>query len=104
MLNNHELREINKDAFVNVENLEILTLRQNRKLTWDSSQGSLFSLFRNLSHLEMLILEANNITGKGKNKERERKSTTGIQKKYRMNEILNIFCVMKQKVEFISKF
>ena len=74
MLNNHELREINKDAFVNVENLEILTLRQNRKLTWHSSQGSLFSLFRNLSHLEMLILEANNITEKGKNKERERET------------------------------
>ena len=80
MLNNHELREINKDAFVNVENLEILTLRQNRKLTWDSSQGSLFSLFRNLSHLEMLILEANNITGKGKNKEREKKYNWNTKK------------------------
>ena len=68
--NNHDLSAINKDAFVNVENLKILTLRQNRKLTWNSSQGSLFSLFRNLSRLEKLTLEANNITAKGK-KEKE---------------------------------
>ena len=67
MENNHDLSAINKDAFVNVENLKILTLRQNRKLTWNPSQGSLFSLFRNLSRLEKLTLEANNITAKGKN-------------------------------------
>ena len=42
------------------------TLRQNRKLTWSTTQGSLFSLFRNLSKLEKLSLEANNITAKGK--------------------------------------
>ena len=66
--NNHDLSTINEDAFVNVENLEILTLRQNRKLAWNSSQGSMFSLFRNLSRLEKLTLEANNITAKGKYK------------------------------------
>ena len=68
--NNHDLRHINKEAFINVDKLEILTLRQNRKLTWDSSQGSLFSLFSSLSRLEKLTLEANNITAKGK-KEKE---------------------------------
>ena len=79
--NNHELREINMEAFVNVEKLEILTLRQNRKLTWDTSQGSLFSLFRSLSRLEKLTLEANNISAKGKNEKEYDWNTKKVQNK-----------------------
>ena len=64
--NNHDLLEINREAFSNVNDLRFLTLRQNRKLGWDSSQGSLFYLFRNLTRLKRLVLEANNINAKGK--------------------------------------
>ena len=63
--NNHNLLAINKEAFMNVDNLRFLTLRQNRELNWDNTRGSLFYLFRNLTGLRQLILEANNINARG---------------------------------------
>ena len=64
--NNHNLLDINKEAFSDVANLRVLKLKQNRKLSWEKSQGSVFYFFRNLTGLRTLILEGVNISAKGK--------------------------------------
>ena len=54
---NLDLSDIDRDAFVGIENLNTLIIRRNSKL----NLPNLFRVFRSLNQLENLILEENSI-------------------------------------------
>ena len=63
--NNPLLDEINNETFEGINNLKNLTIRKNLQLKWPEFGNSLFYVFSYADNIEVLDLEANNISFKG---------------------------------------
>ena len=62
---NHLLYEISNETFEGINNLRNLTITKNLQLKWPEFGHSLFYVFSYAENLEVLDLEANNISFKG---------------------------------------
>ena len=64
---NHKLKTFHNRTFADAYNLQNLTITRNLHLEWPGAGGELFHAFAGAQSLQVLDLEANNITFKGIN-------------------------------------
>ena len=62
---NHKLKTFHNRTFADAYNLQNLTITRNVHLEWPGAGGELFHAFAGAQALQVLNLEANNITFKG---------------------------------------
>lgn len=62
---NHKLKTFHNRTFADAYNLQNLTITRNLRLEWPGAGSELFHAFAGAQALQVLNLEANNITFKG---------------------------------------